>query len=79
MCERFSIKVQNSASFSPSSNRLCEWYNQTNILLKVKGNTKYNYDNALSWAVCAKNAMINNNGFTSQPYSCFTLSKKSFY
>ena len=33
-------------------------------MLKVKDNTKCDYDTALAWAVCAKNTLINNNGFS---------------
>ena len=30
----------------------------------MKEDTKSNWETALAWAVCAKNAMINNNGFS---------------
>ena len=32
--------------------------------LKVKNDTKCDYDTALTWAVCAKNEFINKNGFS---------------
>ena len=32
-------------------------------MLKVKDDTKCDYDTALAWAVFAKNALINKNGF----------------
>ena len=35
----------------------------TNIMLKVKDDTKCDYDTALAWAVFAKNLLINKNGF----------------
>ena len=66
MCERFNMNVKSSATFSPWSNGVCERYNQTltNILLKVKGNTNCGYDTAFARAICAKNALINNNRFS---------------
>ena len=66
MYERFDVKVRNSASFDPWSNRACKRHNQTLtiILLKAKDNTKCDYDTAPAWAECAKNALINSNRFT---------------
>ena len=34
------------------------------MLLKIKEDMKCNYEIALSWAVCAKNALINSDGFS---------------
>ena len=66
MCERLNIKIQTSPSYSPWSNGLCERHNQTltTTLLKIKEDTKCDFDTALAWAVCAKNSLINNNGFS---------------
>ena len=66
MCEAFNIKVSGTPSYSPWSNGLCERHNRTltETLLKVKEDTKSNWEAALAWAVCAKNAMINKNGFS---------------
>ena len=67
MCEWFNIKIQTSPSYSPWSIGLCERHNQTltATLLKVKEDTKCDFDTALAWAVCAKNSLINNNnGFS---------------
>ena len=66
MCEKFNIKVQTTPSKSPWSNGLCECHNQTltTIILKVKDDTGCDYETALSWALCAKNSLINNNGFS---------------
>ena len=64
MCEIFNIQVQNSASFSPWSNGVCERHNQTptNILLKVKDDQSA--IRFIAWAVHAKNSLINNNGLS---------------
>lgn len=66
MCEKFNIKVQTTPSKSPWSNGLCEHHNQilTTIILKVKDDTGCDYETALPWALCAKNSLINNNGFS---------------
>ena len=66
VCERFNIKIPTSPSYSPWSNGLCESHNQTltTTLLKVKEDTKCDFDTALAWAVCAKHSLINNNGFS---------------
>ena len=68
ICEAFNIKVSGTPSYSPWSNGLCERHNRTltETLLEVKEDTKSNWETALAWAVCAKNAMISNNGFS--PY-----------
>ena len=52
--------------FSPWRNGIFEQHNQTliRIMLKVMGDTKRDCDTAFVWAVCAKNALINNNGFS---------------
>ena len=66
MCEQFNIKIKTTPSESPYSNDLCERQNQTltSILLKVKEDNGCNYEIVLSWALCAKIALINNNGFS---------------
>ena len=66
MREKFNIKVQTTPSKSPWSNGLCERHNQTltTIILEVKDDTGCDYETALSWALCAKNSLINNNGFS---------------
>ena len=63
MCQQFNIKVKTTPSKSPWSNGLCERHNQTltSMLLKIKEDMKCNYEIALSWAVCAKNASAQNN------------------
>ena len=64
MCEKFNVKIQTTSSKSPWSNGLCEHHNQTltTALLKVKDDTGCHYETALSWDLCAKNSLINNNG-----------------
>ena len=66
MCERFNIKISTTPSYSPWSNGLCERHNQTltNTILKVKEDTKCDWETALAWAISAKNALVNNNGFS---------------
>ena len=64
MYEKFNVKIQTTSSKSPWSNGLCEHHNQTltTTLLKVKDDTGCHYETALSWDLCAKNSLINNNG-----------------
>ena len=66
MCETFGIKISTTPSYSPWSNGLCERHNQTltNILLKIREDTKCDWETALAWAINAKNTLINNNGFS---------------
>ena len=66
MCEAFNIKVLTTPSRSPWSNGLCERHNQTltNMYLKIKEDVNCDMETALAWAVNAKNAVINNNGFS---------------
>ena len=66
ICEQFNIKFKTTASESPWSNGLCERQNQTltSILLKIKDDVGCDFDTALSWVLCAKNTLINNNGFS---------------
>ena len=65
MCERFNIKVITTPSYSPWSSGLCKHHNQflTNMSGKICDDVKCDYDVALAWAVSAKNALINHNGF----------------
>ena len=65
MCDRFNIKVITTPSYIPWSNGLCKQHNHflTNMLDKIHDDVKCDYDVALAWAVNAKNALINHNGF----------------
>lgn len=65
-CENFGINPITTAAYSPFSNGTVERHNQTvtNMLLKVKEDTKCDYSTALCWAISAKNALINNNGYS---------------
>ena len=56
ICETFIVKVKTISSFSPPSN--------TNTLLKVRDDTGCYCDITLSWALCAKNFLINHNGLS---------------
>ena len=66
LCEIFNIKVSTTASHSPWSNGTCERHNQfiTNMLHKIRDDTKCSYETALAWAISTKNGLINNNGFS---------------
>ena len=65
ICVQFNIKIKTALSENAWSKGLCKRQNQTltSTLLKVKEDTRCDYDTALSWVFCAKNALINNNGF----------------
>ena len=66
MCEKFTIKVISTPSYSPWSNGLCERNNQflTSILLKIIDDTNSPCDVALAWAINAKNSLLYHNGFS---------------
>ena len=66
MCEQFNKKIKTTPSESPWSIGLCERHNQTltSILIKGKQDRGCDHETALLWALCAKNALINNNGFS---------------
>ena len=66
LCEIFNIKVSATASYSPYSNGACERHNQfiTNMLHKIRDDTKCCYKTALAWAINSKNGLIKNNGFS---------------
>ena len=65
-CENFNIKIKTTAAESPWSNGICERHNAsiTETLLKVKEDSKCDWDTALAWALSAKNSLINVNGFS---------------
>ena len=66
MCDAFGITVSTTPTCAPWSNGICERHNQTltNMLLKIKDDTKGDWETCLAWAVSAKNALINYNGFS---------------
>ena len=63
MCDAFGITVSTTPTCAPWSNGICERHNQTltNMLLKIKDDTKGDWETCLAWAVSAKNALINYN------------------
>ena len=65
-CENFNIKIKTTAAESPWSNGICERHNAiiTETLLKVKEDSKCDWETALAWALSAKNSLINVNGFS---------------
>ena len=60
------MKVLGTASFSPRSNGTLERHNHliTTMLVKICDNVKCSKNNALAWAISAKNSLINHNGFS---------------
>ena len=67
LCEMFNIKVSTSPAYSPWSNGLCERHIQTlsNMVLKIKEDVSHcDWATALSWAICAKNSLMNSNGYS---------------
>ena len=66
MGENFNIDIMCTAAESPWSNGVCERLNAVlkDNVLKIHEETKCNVDTALAWAVAARNAIHNNNGFS---------------
>ena len=53
LCEIFNIKVSTTASYSPLSNGTYDRHNQfiTNMLHKIRDDTKCSYETGLAWAI----------------------------
>ena len=66
LCELFNIAVDTTPAYSPWSNGQCERHNQflTEMVVKIKDDVNCSWDTAVCWAVCAKNNLFNNHGFT---------------
>ena len=64
MCEQIKIMIKTTLSESPWSNGLCKRQNQSLAFILLKKDTESDYEIALSWVLCAKNALINNSGFS---------------
>ena len=65
-CENFNMKIKATAAEAPWSNGICERHNAiiTDIILKVRNDTKCEWETALAWAISAKNYFINVSGFS---------------
>ena len=66
MAHSFNINILVSAANSPFSNGVVERHNGilANILDRILGDTKCNFDIALAWAINAKNSLTNIHGFS---------------
>ena len=66
VAELLDISVASTAAESPWSNGVVERHNATlgNMVYKIVAYTKCSIENALVWAVSAKNALANNLGFS---------------
>ena len=64
--EAFNIKVLNTAAESPWSNGVCERLNSVlgNMVSKIIVDTGCDVEIALSWAVSARNSLLNNSGYS---------------
>ena len=64
--EAFNIKVLNTAAESPWSNGVCERLNSVlgNMVSKIIVDTGCDIEIALSWAVSARNSLLNNSGYS---------------
>lgn len=67
MCEKFSIKIITTASYSKWKNGLCERHKEflTRIFPRLWDYTKCEDEVALAWAGSIKNSPANHNGFSS--------------
>ena len=66
MNEKLGVETCKTAAESPFSNGLVERHNAifSETMFKTKADTGCDYEMAMSWGVCAKNALANNNGFS---------------
>lgn len=66
MAENFNVEVMCTAAESPWSNGVCERLNVVlkDNVLKILEENKCSIETALAWAVSARNALHNNNGFS---------------
>ena len=72
MAEKFNIEVKTTPAYSPWSNGVLDRHNRTltEILLQVKSENKCTWEDALNWALMAKNALTNIHGFSSYQLVC---------
>ena len=68
MCDLLNIKHKTTAAYSPVSNGVVERHNGilASMMKKVKEDLQVSNDVALSWAIQAKNSLLNKDGFS--PY-----------
>ena len=68
MAENLNMSVKTTAGYSPWSNGIVERHNATltETLMKMKEDTDLSWETAISWAVNAKNSLLNVHGFS--PY-----------
>ena len=66
VAELLGTSVATTAAESPWSNGVCERHNAVigNMVLKIVDDTQCSAENALVWAIAAKNALCNNGGFS---------------
>ena len=66
MCEKLNIESTTTAAESPFSNGIVERHNLilAEAMVKTLEDVRCDPDVALAWAVCAKNALQNNGGFS---------------
>ena len=66
VAELLGTSVATTAAESPWSNGVCERHNAVigNMVVKIVDDTRCSAENALVWAVAAKNALCNNGGFS---------------
>ena len=64
--EAYNMKVLTTAAESPWSNGVCERLNGVigNLVGKIIDDTECDVETALAWAVSARNALVNNSGFS---------------
>ena len=66
LCSAFDIKISTTPSYSPWSNGVVERHNQmlTTMAQKIRTDMQCDWKTAVAWAVCAKNHLINHNGYS---------------
>ena len=68
MAENLNMSVKTTAGYSPWSNGIVERHNATltETLMKMREDTDLSWETAISWAINAKNSLLNVHGFS--PY-----------
>lgn len=75
LCDKFNIEILPTAAESPFSNGICERHHRVlyDSLTKTVLENKCSLKTALSWALSAKNSLLNNKGYSPSQIMCGAL------